>query len=677
METPIRYLKGVGPKMANRLQRLGIMTLRDLIYYFPFRHQDYSLITRIDSLRAGESVTVSGEIIEIKNNYTRFGKQIQKAKVKDHSGTVEVVWFNQPYLVKNLAPRTWVNLSGKANQFGNKLSLISPSYEITPATDFQPIHTARLVPIYPETHGVNSKYLRKIIAQALRQIGNEIKEFLPKKIINKYCLTPEKRAVSEIHFPKDKFFLKKARKRLAFDEFLFIHLNNLLKKNTWKRQKTNFKLQTYPEKIEKMLKGLPFKLTKAQEKAVEEIFTDLGRGIPMNRLLQGDVGSGKTVVAAISCYLAFLNKTQAVFMAPTEILANQHFKTFEKILKPLGVKTKLLTSTTSRKKSKETVRADVLIGTHALIFNQADFNNLSLVIVDEQHRFGVGQRTKLIKKGKSPHFLSMTATPIPRTVALTFYGDLSLSFLDEMPLGQRKTKTYIVEEQKRPRAYQWLEQRIKKDKAQAFVICPFIEESETLSSVKAAKAEFEKLKNHVFKKLKIGLLHGKMKSQEKDAVLERMQKEEIDILVATPIVEVGIDIPSVSIIFIEAAERFGLAQLHQLRGRIGRKGQEAYCFLMTESSSPRTKKRLKAMEQYDLGLKLAEIDLEMRGPGEIYGLMQHGFPKLKIALLSDVAMIKKTKEAAQILIKQSPDLSKFPKLRQHFTRSQPSLVSPN
>lgn len=674
-KTPIEDLFSVGKTYASRLKKIGINTVEDLLYYFPFRYIDYSLISSVNLVQPGEIVTIRGKIIKIKNEYTLTGKKIQKASLADSTGTIEVVWFNQPYLVKTLTPGTLVSLSGKVDLWSKRITLISPEYEIIKtkkSTNNKVIHTGRLVPVYHETYGLTSKWLRRKISFLIEKLIPQIDEFLPPEILKKYNLMDIKDAFRQIHFPQDMKKAELARRRFAFEELFLLHLSAEERKKQWQSQKVAKKIEIKEKKIEKFIKKLPFKLTSAQKKVIKEILSDMSSKKPMNRLLQGDVGSGKTVVAAVAIYNNFLNKGKAVLMAPTEILANQHFKTLTNLLSPYKLKISLIT----RENKKYDKEADLLIGTHALIYKQENFERLSLVVIDEQHRFGVEQRAKLINKGKAPHVLTMTATPIPRSIALTLYGDLDLSILDEMPPGRKPVKTWVVPPQKRQDAYKWIENQIVKNSSQAFIICPLIETSEyeTLQSVKAATTEFEKLQKEVFPKLRLGLLHGKMKSSEKEKILQDFKDQKINILVSTPVVEVGIDIPQATIMMIEGAERFGLAQLHQLRGRVGRGDKKSYCLLFTDYWSPKILKRLKALEKTNIGMELAELDLKLRGPGEIYGTRQHGFWELKIANFSDLDLIKTSKTAAQEIFKK---LKEYPLLQQKLKKYIIKDVKPN
>ncbi|RJR25446.1 ATP-dependent DNA helicase RecG [Candidatus Microgenomates bacterium] len=643
IKDPVEKLPLVGPTFAKRLGKLKIESIEDLINHLPFRYDDFSLISPIGKVQPGETVTVKGTIEQISNEYTKNGKKIQKAVISDSSGKIEVIWFNQPFLARTIKKGSLYNLSGKIEWFGRQKVLLSPEYEQLRGETG--IHTGRLVPVYPETYGISSKWLRSRIKTALEYFKDSVEEFLPPDLVSKEGLLSEKEAVSEIHFPKNKESALKARHRLCFDELFLIQLAALLRKKEWQEKTVGKAFIIDEEKINDFILSLPFKLTSAQERVVGEILKDLRKAQPMNRLLQGDVGSGKTVVAAVAVLAAYLNGYSSLIMAPTEILANQHFKTLSQYLKPLGIEVRLVTG--SRKMKAAGENPEVVVGTHSLLFQDFDPKKIGLVVIDEQHRFGVEQRSVLAGKGVSPHFLTMTATPIPRTIALTLFGDLDLSVIDELPLGRIKVKTWVVPKQKRQDAYSWIKKRVKDTKEQAFIICPLIEESESLASVKAVNKEYEILSKEVFPDLKIGLLHGRIKPKEKEEVLTKFREGEYDLLLSTPVVEVGIDIPNATIMLIEAAERFGLAQLHQLRGRVGRNNMESFCLLFTENEVLPVLRRLKTMEQTNIGMELAEIDLKLRGPGEVYGTRQHGFPDLKVASFADFGLIEKTRKAAE------------------------------
>lgn len=632
-----------------RLKKLGISTIGDLIYHIPSRFLDFRESAPISSLRQADVVNIEGEIAFFKNQYTKGGRKIQLAEVSDSTGSINVVWFNQPYLSRTLREGDKISLSGKVDWFGRKLAFISPEYEII-GEGIVPIHTKGLVPIYPETAGISSKWLRRRIADAIARVG--ISEYLPAPILSKHKLVQYNKAVSLVHSPKNPQEFDEGRRRLAFNELLFQHLKNLRRKGEWKQNKVRNILEVNNKKINSFIQNLPFKLTDSQTKASNEILSDLKSDIPMNRLLEGDVGSGKTVVAAIGAFAAFLNGHQTVFMAPTQILAHQHVLTLEKLFKKFKVRISLITS---EKKNDSFGKSDIYVGTHALIHRNIDLKDVSLVVIDEQHRFGVEQRQHLINKiGKkkfAPHILTMTATPIPRTVALTLYGDLSLSTLDELPGGRQPITTWVVPPQKREARYGWIEKEIESKKVQVFVICPLIEESENLSQVKAVTTEAKNLKKLLLKR-KIDVLHGKQTQEMKNRTLKKFKDGKIDILVATPVVEVGIDIPNATIMVIEAADRFGLASLHQLRGRVGRGAKKSYCLAITENKSKKVLARLSALKKSLSGFELAELDLKMRGPGEVFGLRQHGFPELKVATWSDLDLIKETKIVAEEVIEK-------------------------
>ena len=655
---------------ARRLEKLGIKTFEDFLYHIPSRYDDFSLISKINRVQVGEVVTIQGIVTDINNEFTKNFKRLQKAKIADDSGSLEVVWFNQPYLTKIIHKHDRISLSGKIDWFLRKIVMQSPEYEIL--SNSQTIHTGRLVPVYPETRGISSKWLRRQVYKLIGESKKEFIEYLPESITQDLSLMPIRTAIEQIHFPQTLENAEKARQRLSFDELFLLQLSAMERKLNWNKNLVSnpFSVDKFKDKIEKFLSKLPFELTNAQKRVVEEIFSDISKEKPMNRLLEGDVGSGKTVVSTIAMYLAFLNDFQSVLMAPTEILAQQHYKTISKLLSPFGIKIGLATGS-QKTKIKD---FDVMVGTHAVLEKGINFEKLGLVVIDEQQRFGVEQRAIIRSKGKNPHLLTMTATPIPRTIALTLYGDLDLSILDEMPIGRKQIKTWLVPPEKRLNAYSWIEKQIKQTKSQVFIVCPFIEESETMQTVKAASKEFDYLKKEIFKNLKLGLLHGKLKAKEKDKVLGDFRDRKIDILVATPVVEVGIDIPNATIIVIEASERFGLAQLHQLRGRVGRGDKQSYCLLFTESKNPQTLERLKAMERHNFGAELAELDLRLRGPGEIYGTMQHGRKFLKIASFSDFDLVQKVRKEAEKIF---PKLKDHPKLLEKLKDINLKQVSPD
>lgn len=643
LDTPVRFVPRVGPAMAAKLEILGIRVVRDLLYHIPFRYNDFSLVSPIAKLQAGETVTVHGTVDRFDVFATKTGKKVAQAKVRDETGVLTAVWFNQPYLRSVIRPGESIHLSGTAGWFGNTLVLNSPEYELFDGS----LHTGRIVPVYPATEGLSSKWMRSRIAFLLEVVSPLLSEYIPTDTLKKYNLTGLPQAVTSIHFPKSLEEAQKAKRRLAFDELLILQLRAIVQK-----QKRHTEEIAYPmpaQNHDTFVESLPFALTHDQEEAIAEILTDLAAEFPMNRLLVGDVGSGKTVVAAAAIFAAFQHTVQSVLMAPTQILAQQHYETLSRILTPLGLSVGLVTGS-----HKDTGAYDTLVGTHALLSDSTKFKKLGLVVIDEQHRFGVTQRDALIGKGSNkhtPHILTMTATPIPRTVAKTIMGHMDISTLLEMPKGRKLIKTWVVPEAKRENAYAWITKQILDTGGQAFIICPLIEESETLSAVRAVKKEYEVL-TAKFPQFSLGLLHGRMKPKEKTAVLEAFRNNTHQILVATPVVEVGIDIPNATIMVIEAAERFGLSQLHQMRGRVGRSSLPSYCLLFAQGPD----ERLKILEHESRGPKLAEADLERRGAGDILGTRQHGIPNLKIATFTDATLIEQTQKAALALVS-------FPHLR--------------
>ena len=643
--SPVEELPLVGPSYALRLEKLGITSLKDLLYHVPHRYLDFTIGSPISLAQPGEVLALRGKVVSIKNQYTRSGRKIQIGEVEDKSGKITVVWFNQPFLVRVLYEGVEVSLAGKVGWFVRKKALISPEYEVVKKGK-EKIHTSGLIPVYPETSGLSSKWLRGRIRESLANA--DIPEYLPEDILKKEGLMPLSEALTSVHSPKSLVEAEKGRQRLAFDELFFLQLASLGRKKAWQKNKAAHIFKVDEGQLQNFIDSLAFSLTASQKQAVGEITGDLKKDFPMSRLLEGDVGSGKTVVAAIAAFVSFLNGFQSVVMAPTQILASQHYETLKRLFDPYKIRVSLVTGGAVK---KDLGRTDVFVGTHALIHKKTAFDNVGFVAIDEQQRFGVEQREHLVKKGKgrgvAPHVLTMTATPIPRTVALTFYGDLDLSALTELPPGRKEIKTWIVPPAKRAKALAWVEKEITKHKSQAFIICPLIEESEkeTMQTVKAVTKEFGEL-TKLFPKLKLGLMHGRLKHADKDKVMSQFKKGEVDILVATPVVEVGIDVPNATLMLIEGAERFGLAQLHQLRGRVGRGKKASYCLVFSESPSPRVLTRLKALERGISGFALAELDLKLRGPGEIFGTRQHGFPELKIASWQDVGLITKAKKVA-------------------------------
>lgn len=697
-KTLLENLPGVGNYYSSRLKKLDLVTIEDLIYHFPFRYDDFSQIEKIRDINPNEKITIQGVVWQIKNVRTRTGKFLTNAQVADESGLLDVIWFNQPYLTKSIKSGTAISLSGKVDTSGPRPKMISPTYEIIRERSAQPtLHTGRLVPIYPETEGLSSKWLRTKIALILPLYLKEISEHLPTEIINFQKLTNLESALNLIHQPNSYEDVDTARHRLAFDELFLMQILSKKRKLEWQEHKKSVTIKKNPSLMKEFILSLPFKLTIAQEKAINQALEDLSKSTPMNRLLEGDVGSGKTVVAAAAVLASIKNGYDALIAAPTEILAFQHYKTLTDLLKPFGVSVGIWTA--SKKEN-----GSVTCGTHALLVSHKPQRQVGLVVVDEQHRFGVAQRAKLflnISDLLTPHLLTMTATPIPRTLALTLYGDLDLSVLDEMPKGRLKISTFVVPNKKRADCYRFIEKEVGLGK-QAFIVTPFVEPSESMQTVKAAKVEFEKLtkvfshSRHVYPEsrrdresdprlreddkkhaIKLGLLHGKLKSKEKEDIINKFKAGKIDVLVATPVVEVGIDVPNATIIVIESADRFGLAQLHQLRGRVGRSDIKSYCFLFTDSNSENSIKRLKSMEKVYVGFELAEIDLKMRGSGELFGLKQSGFISFKIADLTDHALVSAAQTEAQKLLDSNPNLKNYPQLATKLESLQNQYSQPN
>jgi ATP-dependent DNA helicase RecG len=684
LSTPVEKIPRIGPQYKKKLKKLGIKTVRELLFHFPHRYEDFSTLTPISQLKVGETSCVQGKILEIKNTITwKRRMAITEAMVKDDSGTVRVLWFNQPYLVDTLKQGNLVCLAGKV-ALGKKsysgIYLSSPTYEkISLDEKKKLIHTGGLIPVYPETEGLSSRWLRYILRPLLAQFKKNIEDTLPEAIKKEENLLPLNQALWQIHFPDSKELSKEARKRFSFQELFLMQLNILREKMRLKKEKAisvPFDLKI----IKRFVDSLPFKLTNAQRKSSWQILKDIEKPRPMNRLLEGDVGSGKTIVAIMAALNTAKAGYQTAFMAPTEILASQHFKNLKEILKDFKLKIGILTRNNYRicekkltkKKFLEKVRKseiDIVIGTHALIQKDVKFGKLALVILDEQHRFGVEQRAQLCQqKGIVPHFLSMTATPIPRTLALTIYGDLDLSLLDEMPKGRKKIITKVVPPKEREDVYDFIKNEVKKGK-QVFVICPRIEDAETTTSwsnTKAVKKEYERLSKKVFPKLNLAMLHGKMKTKEKEEVMKKMKQKEIDVLVSTSVVEVGIDIQNATLMMIEGADKFGLSQLHQFRGRVGRGKDQSFCFLFTDSNAKKTKMRLKALLNSKSGFELAEKDLEIRGPGEVFGARQWGIPDLAMSSLTNVFLVEKTRNWAQRILQQDPQLKKYPALAEEI-----------
>jgi ATP-dependent DNA helicase RecG len=656
--------------MAKRLEKLEIRTVRNLLFYPPFRYNDFSHTVPIGRIVPGTTVTVEGDVQSIKNIFTKTGKKLQEAVVADQSGMVSVIWFNQIYLPKIIHAGDRISLSGTIGFFGNKLVMESPDYEIRGSEEQTLLHTGRFVPVYSETAGISSKWLRGRIAFLLSIHHTFLTEFIPRTILQQNHLMSISDALSSVHFPTSITQAESGRRRLAFDELFFLQLTSTLRKKQWEQEQHAPVFQIHETHVKNFMVQLPFVLTDGQQKSVRHICADIKRSYPMNRLLEGDVGSGKTVVAAFAMYMAYKNGYTAVMMAPTQILAEQHYHTIQQLLKPFGITVSLILGNSKGHPFKGSP-SNIIIGTHALLQEKVEFNNVGLVIIDEQQRFGVSQRTVIRNKGSgtiTPHFLTMTATPIPRTLALTVYGNLDLSVLSEMPKGRTPIKTWVVPREKRASAYAWVRKELKTHDTRIFLVCPFIEESESMITIKAAKKEFEYLQKDVFPDISMGLLHGKLKAKEKTAVLDAFRDGSTRILVTTPVVEVGIDIKEASIMIIEGSDRFGLSQLHQLRGRVGRGELLSYCLLFTESTEEKTLERLKILEKVKNGPELAEYDLMLRGEGDVFGMRQHGLPPLTIASLKDTELVEEAQQAVRTIIDTDPNLSQFPLLREQVEK---------
>ncbi len=690
LHSPIEQINPIAKKIAPKLKKLGIERVEQLLTYWPFRWEDWSQVKKIADVEPNTSATIQGQIELIQNKRSQWKKRlITEAIVADESGQIKAIWFHQPYLTKNLKPGDHIFLSGKIEMREDGLQFVHPQYEKISSRKNKTTHTARIIPIYPLTKNLTSKQIRYLMA-SIMPLSKQINEWLPNEILQENSLITISQAIQQIHFPSNQASLNKAMDRLKFDELFIIQLRSALSRvelSKFKAPAIKFKETA----TKKFVKSLPFQLTDAQKITAWEILRDMQRQNPMNRLLEGDVGSGKTVVAALAIFNAANNHYQTAYMAPTEILAKQHFKTLSQLFKDWPIKIALLTSAeqalnlSARKLFKKETKINkrllqklitqgdinLVVGTHALIQDKVKFKNLGLVIVDEQHRFGVQQRKKLKEiqteenkqENRLPHFLSMTATPIPRTLALTVYGDLNLSIINQLPKGRKKIITEIVPPEKRTDKYQFILKEIKQGR-QVFIVCPLIDPSDKLG-VKAVKEEYDKLDKKIFPQIPIGLMHGRLRAAEKEKVMLDFLNKKTMILVSTPVIEVGIDVPNASVMVIESAERFGLAQLHQFRGRVGRGGQQAFCFLMTETNSTDSLKRLQALVKSHDGFKLAEYDLEFRGPGEIYGIKQSGYNDgLKVAKLTDYIIIKKSKSAVEKIVKTDPELERFKSIRE-------------
>ncbi|MCX5680590.1 MAG: ATP-dependent DNA helicase RecG [Candidatus Omnitrophica bacterium] len=664
LETPVRYFKGVGPKRSEILSGIGIETALDLLYYLPARYEDRSVFTKIKDLKAGEYQTVRGKIVTTGSRASKSGGRVFHAAITDDTGYIQATWFNQPYLADYLKSGSIVVFYGKVERY-DRLQIVQPEYEIVKSDETDSLNMGRIVPVYRLTKDITQKYLRTLIHEAVTGYSRSLLETLPTYIVARDKLVDIKFAISNIHFPANFNNLEKAYRRIVFDEFFILQLALALKKNDLvSAPGGGLSHRLSGELTGQLVKSLPFKFTKGQEKAIADIERDMSSGRVMNRLLEGDVGSGKTVVAAYTLALTAENSFQGAVMAPTEVLARQHFIVLSEFLLPLGISVALLVGGMDPKSRAEIYakiesgNIDVVVGTHAIIENRVRFKKLGLAVIDEQHKFGVTQRSLLKEKGDNPHILVMTATPIPRTLALTVYGDLDISVIQDQPLGRKPILTYWVEESKRAEAYSFVKEEIAKGR-QAYIVCPLIDASAQSAKSKAQNVTdmYEKLKTEEFAQFRVGLLHGRMGPKEKDRIMTLFKKGAIDLLISTVVIEVGVDVPNATVMFVENAESFGLAQLHQLRGRIGRGAFESYCILFADPKTEEAAKRLKSIEETLDGFQIAETDLQIRGPGEFFGIRQHGLPEIRFGnILKDFAIMEAARHEAFDLVSRDPKL---------------------
>lgn len=657
---PLSHIKGVGEKTADQLKLAGLETVDDIIHFFPRSYEDFTAITSIADIRPGK-VTVKARISQISTKYVRRGMQVTTATLSDDTGSIKAVWFNQPYRETQLKSKEPFLFSGEFTFQRGQYQLMTPSAE--KASDITSNEDA-IVPVYRAVKGLKSQIVRKILQQLKPTIAT-LDESLPKHLVEEEGLVSRAQAILKLHFPSSRQDIEQAKERLAFEELIHLMLASQLNKKDHAKLE-GWKMTFSADAIKAFVAKLPFELTDAQRVAAWDIMQDFEKDTPMNRLLQGDVGAGKTVVAGLAAYQAAKNGFQTAIMAPTEILAGQHAKTLQPLVEPFGIRVGLLTGKVKGKPRELLLKAiadgevDVIVGTHALIQSTVSFYKLGFVVIDEQHRFGVAQRQALLSKSQHmPHLLSMSATPIPRSLALTVYGELDISILDELPKNRLPIETHVWSPNSRKQLYEKVEQELNSGR-QAYIICSLIDNNPQ-NELKSVEAEYNRLQMGAFKHRKIGLLHGKLSSQEKADVMAAFAAGETDILVSTTVVEVGVDVPNATVIVIEDADRFGLAQLHQLRGRVGRSELQSYCYLVT-SDSKKPSRRLREIEDSNDGFYLAEVDLQLRGPGEIYGRAQHGALNLQIASLADSRMLVRVKKAAEKLIATAAVLSTYPQL---------------
>ena len=665
LETEVQYVKGVGDKLAQVLSKLNLYTLGDLLFHLPRRYEDRRHFRKIAHARIGEAVTVSGKLVTVDNVKVR-NLTLTKAYLDDGSGVLELVWYNQPYMkdTLNKLRNSQIVAYGIIKESPYGLQMETPEWEDLPdgADPDSLLSVNRIVPIYPLTEGIRQKRMRQIIWNAV-QYAHLAPEILPRSVRERLGLMPIQQAIAQIHFPDSEQAIDPARQRLVFEEFFLMQLGVGMQRLRT-RQERGIAMRIDADRLNEMLHRLvPFELTNAQKRVIREIWSDMAQPHPMNRLLQGDVGSGKTIVAAAAMLAAIDNQYQAAMMAPTEILAEQHYINLHRLFQPLGISVELLVGRLSNKQRQQareriaTGRGMVAVGTHALIQEGVEFARLGLAIVDEQHRFGVLQRAALRDKGVMPHVLVMTATPIPRTLTLTLYGELDVSIIDELPPGRKPVRTHWKTPEERLKVYAGVRKLVEQGR-QAYVICPLIDESDKLQ-VRAAEQMAEHLQKDVFPDLRVGLLHGRMKPAEKEAVMDAFRAGELQILVSTTVIEVGVDVPNAAAIVIEDADRFGLAQLHQLRGRVGRSEHQSYCVLIANPKSDDGQRRMDIMTRTNNGFLIAEEDLRIRGPGEIYGTRQSGMPSFRVAdLVKDMRLLEVARQEAFHLLEHDPDLSR-------------------
>lgn len=650
MDQPLKYVKGVGENRARLFAKLGLFTLGDLLHYFPRDYEDRSVYKPISEAADGESITVRIRFVsDIAESRPRRNLSLLKAQVTDGVSLMNVTWFNQSYIKQSIDISREYVFFGTVKRIGSRVEIHNPVFE---ELEHSGNLTGRIVPVYSLTRGITQNMLRKILRNALDAVSDKLVDILPSGFRSQYRLAETAFAFEQIHFPTSMENMEMARRRLVFEELLLLQLGLFSIKGSNNAQNG---IRFSPVDMEPFLKALPFKLTSAQERVLAEIKADMESDRRMNRLIQGDVGSGKTIMAVLAIYIAASSGYQSAFMAPTEILAEQHYRSVVPLLERFGIKVGLLTGG-MKKKEKETIkeearegRLDVLIGTHAVLEESTVFKRLHLVITDEQHRFGVRQRARLSQKGENPDLLVMTATPIPRTLSLVLYGDLDVSIIDTLPPDRKPVKTYVVDERMRDRVYQFIRKNIAEGR-QAYIVCPLVEDSEELE-VESATGLVEKIRDDALKGLRVGLIHGKMKSAEKDDVMRKFSRGELDVLVSTTVIEVGVNVPNANIMVIENAERFGLAQLHQLRGRVGRGPYQSYCILFNQGKSQISRQRMEILAKSNDGFAISEKDLELRGPGDIFGVRQHGLPEFRIAnLYRDMEVLKDVQKAAQYIM---------------------------